>query len=103
MLFHPYERHFGSVRDLLPQTVYAEVERTAHEVAPRVAERLAAFVESPEFDRRAREFIARARAELADRPIGSVLTPERRCEIRARATAWGEELARSPELERGVR
>jgi uncharacterized membrane protein YheB (UPF0754 family) len=93
----------GSLRDLLPHPVYEEVERALGDVAPLVAERLTAFVESPEFETRVLEFVARMRSELASRPVGTVLTTARRTMLRERAADWADELAHSPELERGVR
>ncbi len=96
-------RERGSLRELLPPSVFAEVERALGESAPVITGALAAFVDSPEFVERAERFVARTRAELADEPIGAVLTAERRAEISTRAAAWAEELAESPELERGVR
>ncbi len=97
------ETERGSLRDLLPPEVYAEVERALTGVAPIVAERAATFLGEEEFERRVVEFVARARAELAPRPLGTVLTPERRAEIRERASRWAGELSASPQLEQGVR
>ncbi len=93
----------GPVSETLPPAVYAEVERTLAAVGPQVGERLHAFVESPEFHDRVRDFVAHTRAELATRPLADVLTPERRAEMHARAVAWADEVAHSPELERGIR
>lgn len=92
----------GSLQSLLPPAVYAEVERALLEIGPIVGRQYAAYVETPEFERRVREFVARARAELSEKEIGTLLTPARRDEIRGRATAWAEELAHSGQLERGV-
>ncbi|HET7583571.1 MAG TPA: DUF445 family protein [Gemmatimonadaceae bacterium] len=97
------ETERGSLADLLPPAVFAEVERALAMVGPQLGERVHAFVESPEFDGRVRDFVARMRAELSQRPLAQVLTPERRAQLQARALTWAEELARSPELERGIR
>ncbi len=93
----------GSVRELLPPAVVAEVERSLDGVGELAAAAFARFVEGEEFDASVRRFITRGREQLADRPISELLTPERRASISARAVAWAEELAQSPELERGVR
>jgi uncharacterized membrane protein YheB (UPF0754 family) len=93
----------GSVASLLPDTVFAEVERALGELGPTAGRQYASYVETPEFAQRVREFVARARRDLHDAPIGEVLTPARRAEVRERASAWAEELANSAQLERGVR
>lgn len=93
----------GSLRELLPPAVLLEVERVIDEAAPSIATRIAGYADSPEFAEGVRSFVARTRAELADQPVGTVLTPSRRAEISGRAASWTEEVATSPELERGVR
>ena len=103
ILTHVLETERGPLRELLPPAVLVEVERALDEAAPVIATRIAAYAESPEFADGVRTFVARTRAELAEQPIGSVLTPERRASIAARASEWAEEVATSPELEKGVR
>jgi len=93
----------GSLREQLPPPLLAEVERAIDQAAPLLAGQLSRFAESPEFEDRARRFVARTRAELADQPVGRVLTPARRAELRARAEAWSEDFAHSEELEQTVR
>ena len=97
------EKERGSLGELLPAAVFAEVERTVDEAVPMIVGRLESFVESGEFEERVRGFVARTREEMASQAIGNVLTAERRADLTRRATAWAEELAASPELERGVR
>jgi uncharacterized membrane protein YheB (UPF0754 family) len=93
----------GSVQSLLPATVLVEVERWVEDFGPLAGRQFAAYVETPEFAERVRDFVARARHDLHDTPIGEVLTPARRAELRDRAAAWAEELANAPQLERGIR
>jgi uncharacterized membrane-anchored protein YjiN (DUF445 family) len=69
---------------------------------PIVVERLAEFTDSPEFEERVARFVARRRAELKDRLVGNVLTPERRAAITDRAARWASEFAQSDELAQGV-
>jgi uncharacterized membrane protein YheB (UPF0754 family) len=92
----------GSIQSLLPGTVLHEVERGLDEVGPIVARHFATYVETPEFEQRVREFVGRAREELHETPIGEVLTPARRQDIREQAAAWAEELAHAPQLEQGI-
>jgi uncharacterized membrane-anchored protein YjiN (DUF445 family) len=97
------ETERGSLRDMLPAEVFAEVERALTSASPLVADRAAGFLESEEFEERVVQFVAKARADLAPRPLGTVLTPARRTEIRDRASRWAAELSASSELEQGVR
>ena len=97
------ETERGSLGELLPSAVLAEVERTVDEAVPMIVGKVESFVESPEFVERVERFVARTRGEMAGQPIGAVLTPARREHLTQRATAWAEELATSHELERGVR
>jgi len=93
----------ASLRQILPPSVLLEVERALVSGVPLVAERLAEFAESPEFEDRVRAFVHRRRAELKDRMVGTVLTAERRAAITARAARWADEFAQSDELAQGVR
>ncbi|HSJ63607.1 MAG TPA: DUF445 family protein [Gemmatimonadaceae bacterium] len=93
----------GSVQSLLPPAVFEEVEHALGEIGPIAGRQYAAYVETPEFADRVREFVARARRDLEHTPIGEVLTPARRAELRERASAWAEELANAPQLEQGIR
>jgi uncharacterized membrane protein YheB (UPF0754 family) len=97
------ETERGSVQSLLPPAVFAEVERALGDLGPIAGRQYAAYVETPEFAQKVREFVARARRDLQETPIGEVLTPARRADLRTRAAAWAEELAHSSELERGIR
>ncbi|MDE3173520.1 MAG: DUF445 family protein [Gemmatimonadota bacterium] len=91
-----------SLREALPPSVLLEVERALMAGVPLVVERAAEFADSPEFEARTRAFVARRRAELRDRPVGAVLTPDRRAAITERAARWAEEFAQSDELSAGV-
>ncbi len=97
------ETERGSVRELLPAAVVVEVERSLDGVGDLAGAAFVRFTEGAEFDDSVRRFIARGREQLASQPIGDLLTTERRATITARAVSWAEELAQSPELERGVR
>lgn len=97
------ETERGAIRDLLPPAVLAEVENALAGVGEAASAAFARYAESEEFEELARRFVARAREELAQRPIGEVLTAERRRRLTTRAAEWATEVAESPELERGVR
>lgn len=93
----------GALRDLLPPAVLVEVDRLADEAARLGAGRAAGYVATPAFEERVLEFVQRTREELADAPVGEVLTPRRRASISDRALRWAGEVSESQELERGVR
>ncbi|HEX8724299.1 MAG TPA: DUF445 family protein [Gemmatimonadaceae bacterium] len=93
----------ASLREILPPSVLLEVERALTSGVPIVVERLADFTASAEFEERALGFVARRRAELKDRLVGNVLTPERRAAITERAAQWAGEFSQSDELAQGVR
>ena len=97
------ETERGSLREILPPTVLPEVERALDGAIPLISARLDEYLETPAFEEKLLRFIAKQRAAMADTPVGEVLTPERRARLTARASQWAEELAHSPELERGVR
>lgn len=93
----------GPLRALLPPAVLEEVDRLADQAAVLGADRVAHYVTTPAFDAKVLEFVQKTRTELADAPVGDVLTPRRRESIAQRALQWAGEVAESPELERGVR
>ncbi|MGH7689892.1 MAG: DUF445 family protein, partial [Gemmatimonadaceae bacterium] len=93
----------ASLREILPPSVLLEVERALTSGVPIVVERLAEFTASDEFVDRARQFVTRRRAELKDRLVGAVLTPERRAAITARVAEWVTDFSQSDDLAQGVR
>lgn len=93
----------GSIRELLPPAVATEVERALAGVADSASISFSNFVEGEEFEALTRRFVARARSEIAERPVAELLTAERRDRLTQRAAEWATELAESPELERGIR
>ena len=97
------ETERGPLRGLFPPAVVAEIERSLQAVATLGATKFAAYVATDAFEQRVEGFVARTRAEIADQPVGTVLTPARREAIAAQAHLWAESVAQSPELDRGVR
>lgn len=93
----------GPLRDLLPPDAVPEADRALSDAAHVVSDRVMVYAASPEFADRVRTFVARTRAEVADRPVGDLLTRERRADLAARTASWAEEFAASPDLERIVR
>ncbi len=86
------EQERGSLREILPAPVVAELERALGGLGPTLAEDYAREVHSPEFELRVQAFVARARRELAPVEVGVVLTAERRAGLAAQAATLATEL-----------
>ncbi len=82
------EKERGSLRELLPETVSAEVADVLGGVADHLVERLGEWLETPGFaeavERRAADFLAR----VANEPVGGLLTPAREAAVTAAAEEW---------------
>jgi uncharacterized membrane-anchored protein YjiN (DUF445 family) len=97
------ERERGPLREQLPPPVVATLDQALAGMAPRVADRVAAYAGSPEFERLAVRWIDRLRAEVGGRPLSSALTEERRAALGAQVERWVARLAEDDELERTLR
>ena len=71
------ERERGSLQDLLPPAVVAELRPILDDVAASALERLDAYLASDAFEEAAREWAARFMDEIRDRPVAELLTEER--------------------------
>jgi uncharacterized membrane protein YheB (UPF0754 family) len=82
------ERERGSLRELLPPEVAAEVDEVLGGVADHLAERLEGWLDGDGFEaaveRRTGELLAR----LADEPVGELLTPAREAAVTAAVEEW---------------
>lgn len=94
---------YGSVRDVLPPAVTAELERTVIELAPVVARRFVEFAATPAFHDAVRAFLARQTEEVRDRPVADVLTDARQESLKRWAEGWVDTLTQSDDLERAIR
>ena len=97
------ETERGPLRAILPATVLPEVERGIDAAAPAIADRFAAYLETPEFTATVQRFVARSRAELERQPLGDILTSERRERLSARAREWAADVTASEGFEQAVR
>ncbi|HEX9580478.1 MAG TPA: DUF445 family protein [Gemmatimonadales bacterium] len=88
----------GSLRTELPAGVLSEVEHAFRGIAPTLAARFAEFAATDEFQAILGDLLARATREL-DRPLGDVLTAERRAALRDRVEQWVADAAESADLE----
>jgi hypothetical protein len=82
------ERDHGSLRAQLGPGAVAAVEAGVDGLALRVADGVAAYAGTAEFDALVADWSARLRTELAGRPVGALLTPGRREVIAEQVEEW---------------
>jgi uncharacterized membrane protein YheB (UPF0754 family) len=97
------ERERGAIADLIPPALVAELDQWVDRLGERAADELAAYAASPAFAAEAERWIAQLRAQFGDRPIGDVLTPERRDRLRAKADEWLRQFTEGSDLEGALR
>jgi uncharacterized membrane protein YheB (UPF0754 family) len=97
------ERERGPLREQLAPELVTALDGAIAGLAPRAAERVAAFARTPEFERLVVGWVSRLRAEVGERPIADALTASRRDELRGKVETWVERLAEGDELERTLR
>jgi len=97
------ERERGPIIDLIPPALASELDGWLDRIGQRAAADLAAYTAGPAFAAQAERLITQLRAEYGDRPIGDVLTPERREHLRAKADQWLRQFTEGHELEGALR
>ena len=97
------ETELGSPRELLPPALLSELERALGDVAELGAERFADYAATEKFASQATALVARARTEIAQHPVQSALSADRRSALLAQASRWVDSLFDSGELAEGVR
>jgi hypothetical protein len=93
----------GPLRAHLSPEFAAALDEALAAFAPRVAERVSDWFRTPEGVGRVAEIIHKLRAEVRDRPLAEVLTPERRDALRVRIDGLVDQFVDGPELERTLR
>jgi uncharacterized membrane protein YheB (UPF0754 family) len=89
-----------SLRDELPPAFLTEIEAAIDRISAVVADRVVDYANTDGFREKAAEFLTRTRDQVADQPIGDLLTAARREAIRMRVEQWITDAAASPELDR---
>lgn len=97
------DRERGPLREQLSPEVRAIVDDAVAGLAPKVADRVAAWAGSEEFERLALGFIDSVSAEVGARPLGGSLADGHREVIAGKVQAWVEKLAHGDELEETLR
>jgi uncharacterized membrane-anchored protein YjiN (DUF445 family) len=93
------ESERGSLREELPAGFLKEIEDAIDGIVAVVTDRIVEYVASDSFRDTAAEFLTRTRDQVADQPIGDLLTAARREVIRDRVETWISDAAASPELD----
>ncbi|HEX5004443.1 MAG TPA: DUF445 family protein [Gemmatimonadales bacterium] len=97
------ERERGPLVDLLPVSVAGELDAWIGRTGERVSVELADYLASPAFTAQAEEWIAQWRAEYGDRPVGDVLTADRRGDLEGRLDEWLAQFTEGSDLEGALR
>lgn len=93
------ETERGSLRTELPPQLLSEVEQALGGLGTMLADRLVAYADSPSFRDGVADLQARLTREVGDRPIGELLTPERRGALRHYVEHWVADAVMNPEME----
>ena len=97
------EREHGSLRELLPSRAGEAIQGIVAGIGPRMADRLAAFTETSEFQQLIAGWMERLRRDAGDRQVSGALTPAIRDSILTRVDGWMSTAAEGHELEQTLR
>jgi uncharacterized membrane protein YheB (UPF0754 family) len=97
------ERERGPLREQLAPELVSALDGAIAGLAPRAADRVAAFARAPEFERMVADWVSRIAREVGDRPLAGALTTGRRAALKGKVELWVERLAEDDELERTLR
>ena len=97
------DRERGPLREQLPPDLLPMVDDVVAGIAPRVADGVAAWAGSAEFEQLVVGFLADVTKEVGDRPIGGSMGDGRRELIAGKVQSWIGRLAEGDDLERTLR
>jgi hypothetical protein len=97
------ERERGPLVELLPPSMSEELERGVDRIAARAADDLASHTAGPAFAAQVEGWMARLRTEYGERPVGDLLTPDRRGQLQAKVDGWLRQFTEGTELEGALR
>lgn len=92
----------GSLAELLPLHLILELRGLLEEVANGALARFDAYLASDEFRDTARRWAESLAREVADKPLGALLTPEREAALTRAVEEWIAETVQGPVLERAI-
>ena len=94
-----FDKPIGSVSEMFPPEVVAELRAILEDVAAKQVDRLAEYLGGDDFHGTARRWAERLAEEVRDRPLAQVLTPERENALADAAERWIAEAVESQGLE----
>jgi uncharacterized membrane protein YheB (UPF0754 family) len=97
------DRERGPLREQLSPDLAAALDEAVAAVAPRMAERVAAYARTPEFCQRLAGWVERVRMEVRDRPLATALGDGNRAALTDLVQRWVAQLAEGDELEETLR
>jgi uncharacterized membrane protein YheB (UPF0754 family) len=97
------EQEHGSLRAQLGPSALAAIETGIGQFSGRLAERLADYTQSPEFEALLGRWLETLKRDLEGRPVGELLTPARRDALAEQLDGWVVKIAESEGLERTIR
>ena len=97
------DRERGPLREQLSPELAGALDAAIAPLPARVAERVAAFACSPEFETLVAEWTERVRDEVGDQPLAASLTEPRRAALKGTVERWVTRLAEDDDLERTLR
>ena len=97
------DRERGPIREQLSPDLVRVLDESLATLAPRLAERAAAYARSPEFERLVAGWVDRIRSEVQDRPLAGTLSDGRRAALQGKVESWVSRLAEGDDLERTLR
>jgi uncharacterized membrane protein YheB (UPF0754 family) len=92
----------GSLSEILPPHLVAELRGLLEEMAQGILARLDTYLASDEFRATARRWAEAMAREVADKPLGDLLTPEREAALTTAIEEWIAETVQGPALERAL-
>jgi hypothetical protein len=97
------EQERGPLIDLIPASMAADLERWVDQIGNRVADELAAYMKGPGFEAQAERWVTQLQAEYGDRPIGELLTADRRGAFEEQVDGWLRQFTEGEDLEGALR
>jgi hypothetical protein len=97
------EREHGSLRAQLGPAAIETIEAAVDVVGPKVAQKVAEYAASPDFEGQVASWSAQLQEQLAGQPVGGLLTPARRALIAEQVDGWVQALTEGEGLERTLR
>ncbi len=98
-----FDRERGPLREILPENLRDQLDDGVQAIGRVIADRTAEYLASDGFEQNVERLLERARGDVADRPVGDLLTDVRREAIRDRVESWVTTAVQSEELEATIR